>query len=106
MKTSDKLKTLFDYQEFVKDSDLICMKADAENVNCVLTDDELAMASGGSPTGVLPIIFAQAQLVGVVAGVNTANGIVKGNVVDVKGAKVLVDSVGWVDIKDTDLCQQ
>lgn len=106
MKTSDKLKTLFDYQEFVKDSDLICMKTDAESINCILTDDELAMASGGSPTaGVMPIIFAQ-SILNLTINVNMPTGTIKGKIIDVNGSKILVDSVGWIDIKDTDLCQQ
>ena len=106
MKTSDKLKKLFDYQEFEKDSDLIHMKADAENCgNILLTDEELAMASGGSPNGVMPIIFGQ-ELLGLNVAVIAPSGTTRGNIVDVEGTKVLVDTVGWVDIMDTDLCQQ
>ena len=106
MKTSDKLKTLFNYQEFEKDSDLIFMKAEAENYgNNLLTDEELAMVSGGSQNEVMPIILGQ-QLIGASVIVASTSGPITGNVVDVEGSRVLVDSVGWVNLEDTNLCQQ
>lgn len=102
MKTSDKLKSLFEYQEFVKDPDFICMKADAESINYALSDEELAMASGGLSND---NNIEKAELIGRRVIVHTANGEISGNIIDVDKTRVLLDSVGWVDIKDTDLCQ-
>ena len=44
MKTDDKLKTLFSYQDFIKDSDLINMKREVEESGCRLLSDELLNA--------------------------------------------------------------
>lgn len=92
MKTDDKLKTLFSYQDFIKDSELINMKREAEDGGFrLLSDDELACASGG----VIPIIFVS-QFVSVA----TLEGVKTGKALDFSGDKVLIENIGWVDKKD------
>lgn len=93
MKTDDKLKTLFSYQDFIKDSDLINMKREVEKSDCrILSDDELEHASGGM---IPPLIIGQVVTISTLDG-KTKTGIVS----DFNADRILVDSVGWVNKDD------
>lgn len=97
MKTTDKLKLLFDYQEFAKDSDFVNMKIDAENYRKELTDEELVAASGGKPN-LMPIITC-----GIIVQVLLPSGTASGKIVDVRNDEVLIENIGWVN--KNNICQ-
>ena len=92
-----KLKTLFNYQEFEKDGELISMKEEAEcRYGSLLTDDELGLSFGGNNVGFLPIIFDTVNF-------HVGEEIKQGKIIDVKKNQYLIDNYGWIN--KNDICQ-
>lgn len=86
------LKTLFSYQDYEKDPDLLRLKEETEDkYSGLLTEDELAFAVGGN---------SEYSILEKEVKVKIGGTELIGKIVDIKPDMVLVDTVGWVDRKN------
>ena len=88
-----KLKTLFSFQEFIKDPELLSLKEETEGkYGTLLTDSELELAFGGQGD--------QTIIINSIVSFNTKDGIKQGKVIDINPSQYNIEGYGWINKED------